>query len=91
MSDKPTETVDTYRRRNPPTWRDVFRRLPAPSPLQIATAALEQCECDRLEYEAAAESYRAHSDMLARRAERLRQDVERLTLRAKPAPVRAAA
>lgn len=55
---------------------NIFRK---PSPLRIATAALEQAERDRLTAVEQREYYAAMEDMLVRRIARLRREVVQLT------------
>ncbi len=55
---------------------DVIRK---PTPLRIATAALEQAERDRLTAVEQREYYAAMEEMLIRRISRLRREVVQLT------------
>ncbi len=55
---------------------DVMRK---PTPLRIATAALEQAERDRLTAVEQREYYAAMEEMLLRRITRLRREVVQLT------------
>lgn len=55
---------------------DIFRK---PTPLRIATAALEEAERDRLTAVNQREYYAAMEEMLIRRISRLRREVVQLT------------
>lgn len=60
------------------TWRDLFRRLPTPTALELAVADLEQCQRDRLHHTSEAERHTSERDMLTKREARLRADIKRL-------------
>lgn len=70
---------DLYFARNPLSWRWVFRRAPSPTALQLATTALEECRCERLEQHQAAEYHKAMTTMLEQREKRLQADIARLS------------
>jgi len=61
---------------------EIFRK---PTPLRIATAALEQSERDRLTAVEQREYYAAMEEMLMRRITRLRREVVQLTQEAESA------
>jgi hypothetical protein len=56
-----------------------FNPFRKPSPLRIATAALEEAERNRLTAVAEREYYAAMEEMLVRRIARLRREVVQLT------------
>lgn len=71
--------LEMYRQQTPLGWRDIIkRRLPQPSALQLATAALEQCQKDRLHYLLLADEYAAQRDMLCKRELKLKQEIQRM-------------
>lgn len=78
--------LDDYRAQHPRTWRDLFRRVPRPSALELASAALEQCRREQLDTAAQAEAYSAALKMLRERETRLLKDVARLSQRPAKAP-----
>lgn len=70
---------DLYFLRNPLGWRHLLRRAPEPTPLQLATADLEQCRVDRLEHQREAEYHKAMTAMLEARERRLAKDIQDLS------------
>lgn len=67
-----------YYARNPQGLRQIFKRVPPPSALQLACADLEQCRTDRLEADRLAEQYDAERKMLEAREKRLLADIDKL-------------
>ena len=67
-------------------WRDLFRRLPSPTALELAVSDLEQCQRERLHHTSEAEHHTAERDMLVKRELRLRADIKRLASDRGPVP-----
>lgn len=73
------ELRDIYRLRRPLSWRHVWRRVPEPTALELASADLEQCRVDRLEHQREAEYHKAMTAMLEQRERRLQADIAKLS------------
>jgi hypothetical protein len=72
--------LDAHDAAHPVPW---WRRRAAPSALQLATAALEECRRDQLEHAQKQEYHAAMSKMLKERDRRLMADIQRLSRVAK--------
>lgn len=68
--------LDSFEPQQPKWWH--LRRRISPTALQLAAAALEDCRRDQLNHKGLQEYHDAMSKMLAKREQRLQQDIERL-------------
>lgn len=73
----PTNTIlDSFEPQQPKWWH--LRRRISPTALQLASAELEFCRKDQLHHKGLQEYHAAMAAMLAKREQRLQQDIERL-------------
>lgn len=74
--------LEAHMRRNPRGWRDLFKRYRAPTAMELAVAALEECRRDQLDHKQKAEYHTAMEAMLRQRDARLQKDIQRLSRKA---------